>query len=174
MGPPGHLAVGFAAKRFAPRTPLWLLLSAAMAADILFYVFMALGMESEGIKTTDLQNGVVIVSPGSLAWSHGLLMSIVWMLLVGSIVLLVLHEWRIGIVVGLVVFSHWVLDFIVHVPDLPLLFDGSALVGLGMWGSGPGLIMSAVLEFALLAGGIAIYRADRKRRRTAESREQAD
>jgi hypothetical protein len=56
---------------------------------------------------------------------------------------------------------------IVHSADLPLLFEGSATVGLGLWASGPGFIASVVLEFALLAGGVAIYLVARKRRSAA-------
>jgi hypothetical protein len=56
-----------------------------------------------------------------------------------------------------------VLDFIVHLPDLPLFFDGSPKVGLGLWATGLGLIVSGVLEVALLAGGVAIYIVTRKR-----------
>jgi hypothetical protein len=56
-----------------------------------------------------------------------------------------------------------VLDFIVHGPDLPLLFGGSPLVGLGLWTSGPGLIISGILELGLLAGGIAVYLVTRRR-----------
>ena len=69
---------------------------------------------------------------------------------------------RTSIVIGLVVFSHWVLDFIVHLPDLPLLFDGSPLLGLDLWGSGSGLIISIILEIVLLAAGVAIYTVTRK------------
>jgi hypothetical protein len=57
-----------------------------------------------------------------------------------------------------------VLDLIVHLPDLPLLFEGSPLLGLGLWGSGPGLVISGILELALLAGGIAVYVITRKQK----------
>lgn len=66
-------------------------------------------------------------------------------------------------VLGLVVFSHWVLDWIVHPADLPLLLDDSPKVGLGLWTSGPGLVASMVLELALFVGGIAVYVLYRRR-----------
>jgi hypothetical protein len=59
--------------------------------------------------------------------------------------------------IGFVVFSHWILDFIVHPPDLPLFLSGSPKLGLGLWTSGFGLILSGVLEVVLLAGGIVVY-----------------
>ena len=58
---------------------------------------------------------------------------------------------------ALVVFSHWVLDFIVHAPDLPLLFENSPKVGLGLWTTGPGFIASLMLEIILVIGGLIIY-----------------
>jgi hypothetical protein len=70
---------------------------------------------------------------------------------------------RTGVVFGLVVVSHWILDIIVHVPDLPLFFEGSPLLGLGLWGSVPGLIAATVLEIVLLAGGILIYVTPRRK-----------
>lgn len=91
-------------------------------------------------------------------------MSLVWSVVAAVIAYLIYRDRRTSSVVGLVVFSHWVLDFIVHPGELPLLFNGSPMVGLGLWTSGPGLIISIILEFALLAGGIALYLFARKRR----------
>jgi hypothetical protein len=58
--------------------------------------------------------------------------------------------------VGLLVLSHWVLDFIVY-RNLPLLFDDSRKVGLGLITSGPGFIAGIVLDIGLIAAGIGIY-----------------
>jgi hypothetical protein len=70
---------------------------------------------------------------------------------------LIQHNKRNAMVIGLVVFSHWLLDFIVHLPDLPLVLNDSPKVGLGLWGSGVGLAASGVLELLLLIFGISIY-----------------
>jgi hypothetical protein len=164
MGPPGHLGIGFAAKSAAPKAPLWVLLVATETLDLLSFLFMAVGIESMGVTTADLNRGIQILTPASIAWSHGLLMSVVWSVLAGAIAYLFYRDRRTGIVVGLLVLSHWVLDLIVHLPDLPLLFDGSPLLGLGLWGSGPGLVISGILELVLLAGGVAIYMTTRKRK----------
>ena len=164
MGPPGHLGIGFAARRVAPKVPLWVLLVATEVLDLLSFLFMAIGIERMGTTTVDLSQGIQYLSPASVPWSHGLFMSLVWSVLAGGIAYLVYRDRRTGVVLGLVVFSHWVLDLIVHLPDLPLLFEGSPLLGLGLWGSGPGLVISGILELALLAGGIAIYVITRKRK----------
>jgi hypothetical protein len=69
---------------------------------------------------------------------------------------------RASFFIGLAVFSHWVLDFIVHRPDLPL-YDNTAKVGLGLWNY-PGWAFG--LEAALLFGGIVAYLRLRPTRRT--------
>ena len=163
MGP-GHLAVGLAAKPAAPNLLLIFLLIACEALDLLSILFTFIGIEDIGISQTDLTQGVTIIVPGSIAWSHGLFMSITWSFLFAALAYLVFKDRQVGMIIGLVVFSHWILDFIVHGPDLPLFFKGSQTVGLGLWSSGPGLIISIILEFVLIAGGIAIYLVDRRRR----------
>ena len=163
MGP-GHLGVAFAAKPLAPKAPLWMLLVASEALDLLCFGFVTLGLEKTAVSKTDFQHGVQTITPGSIPWSHGLFMSIIWSMFFTAIAYLVFKNWRTSGMIGLVVFSHWVLDFIVHPPDLPLFFRNSLELGLGLWTSGPGLILSAVSEFVLLGGGIAIYLISRKRK----------
>ncbi|MBN1122552.1 MAG: hypothetical protein JXJ17_15860 [Anaerolineae bacterium] len=162
MGP-GHFGIGFAAKPAAPKAPLWALLLATELLDILSIAFLTLGIEQASVTETTLSQGLVYKSIGYIPWSHGLLMSIVWSLLAAGITCLISKDIKTGGIMGLAVFSHWVLDFIVHGPDLPLLFGGSPMTGLGLWTSGPGLIISAILELVILAGGIAIYIITRKR-----------
>jgi hypothetical protein len=162
MGP-GHFGVAFAAKTVAPKAPLWALLVASETLDLLSFGFMAAGIENAGVSQSSVTQGVQILSPASIPWSHGLFMSLVWSVLAGGIAYLLLHDRPASAAIGLVVFSHWVLDFIVHGPDLPLFFSNSPKVGFGLWMSGPGLVISAILELVILAGGIAIYVVTRKR-----------
>jgi hypothetical protein len=166
MGP-GHLGVAFAAKPLAPKAPLWTLLVASEALDLLSFGFIATGMEKVAVRQIDFKNGLQIITPGWIPWSHGLFMSVVWSMLFAAIAYPIFKDWKASGMIGLVVFSHWILDFIVHPPDLPVLFRNSPELGLGLWTSGPGLILSMVLEFALLIGGVAIYFAWRKQRKVA-------
>lgn len=163
MGPPGHLAIGFAAKAVTPKVPLWVLLFASWLLDVLSIAFVALGIEDTGVSQSDFSQGVQMITPGSISWSHGLVMSIFWSVAFGTVTFIFFRDRRTSIILGLVVFSHWILDFIVHPPHLPLFGDGSFNLGLGLWTSGPGLIVSILLEFILLAGGLAIYLTARKR-----------
>ena len=154
----GHIAVGFAAKRVAPKASLGVLLLSATALDTLCGVFLL-----TGIERTD-PSGV-----SHIPWSHGLLMAVIWSLVGLGLAYLVSRDRRTSVVIGLLVFSHWVLDFISHPmgmgrelpPDLPLLFGGSAKVGLGLYNSIPAAI---VTDFGLLIGGIIIYLVSTKPR----------
>ena len=162
MGPIGHTAIAFAAKRVAPRVPLLALIVATEILDLLTYVFLALGIESLGASRTDLASGVVMQVPASIPWSHGLLMALVWSSLAAVIGLLSFRDRRSAAIIGLLVLSHWILDFVVHPRELPLLLQGSPLLGLCLWCSGPGLIAAGILEFALFAFGLGLYLSYRK------------
>ena len=147
----GHIGVGLAAKPLAPKVPLGALLLSVTAVDTLCGVFMAVGLES-----VDANGNSVI------PWSHGLFMSLIWPIVGFAIAFAVFRDRRAAIVIGLLVFSHWVLDFISHPmglgrdlpPDLPLLFEGSPKVGLGLYNS---VVAALITEFGLFIGGIAVY-----------------
>jgi hypothetical protein len=162
VGPIGHFSVGLAVKPGVPVVPLRVLLLAAWLLDILAIALGLAGVERGG-------------SDGN-PWSHGLLMSIVWSILATILIAHMYRDRRAGVVVGLVVFSHWLLDFVSHpIPfssfswrswqwdygrplpsDLPLLFGGSPRVGLGLYNS-ISAVQATALEFGMLILGAAIY-----------------
>jgi hypothetical protein len=153
----GHLAPAFAAKPLAPKAPLWVLLIAGETNDLLYLLFSSAGLERQAvIASMDFNQGVKYLTPVSSPWSHGLFMSIVWAVTAAVIAFLVCRDRRTSGVIGLVVFSHWLLDFLMH-SNLPLFLDGSPLVGLGLENSGAGFLFMTVLDLLLLAGGIGIY-----------------
>ncbi len=156
MGP-GHFGIALAVKPLASKVPLWSLLVGSEALDLLCFGFIYLGIEKTGASQVDLQHGIQMVTPGAIFLSHGLLMSVVWSAAGAGIIYLLLRDRRASALFGLTIFSHWILDSIVHLPDLPLAFAGSPQVGLGLWGSGPGLIISGLLELFLIAGGLFLY-----------------
>lgn len=158
----GHLAAGFAAKPVTSNVPLWVLLMAAETNDILYFLFSSVGIESKaGIAVMDFNQGVKYLTPVSNPWSHGLFMSAIWAMIAAAIAFLVYRDRRTSGVIGLVVFSHWLLDFLMH-SNLPLFLDGSPLVGLGLENSGTGFLFMTVLDLLLLAVGIALYGRARK------------
>jgi len=160
----GHLAPGFAAKSVTPQAPLWLLLIAGETNDILYFLFSFLGIEQKAVITImNFDQGVKYLTPGSNPWSHGLFMSMIWAIIAAAIAFLFYRDRRTSAVIGLVVFSHWVLDFLMH-SNLPLLFDGSPQVGLGLENSGIGFLFMTALDLVLLAAGIAVYFKTRKQK----------
>ncbi len=161
MDPIAHASIGLMAKPTVPKAPLWVLLAATQAPDLLFFAFEAAGLEHQAVTHVDFGQGLSYLSPATIHWSHGLFMCIVWSIVAAALAFLFYRDRRTGIVVGLMVFSHWVLDFIVY-PNIPLLFDGSPLIGLGLITSGTGFIMGILLEIVLIVGGIAIYVRTRK------------
>jgi hypothetical protein len=122
-------------------------------------------------------------------WSHGRFMALVWSGAAAVLALRILRSFGAGVVVGMVVFSHWVLDFICHpIPfpsfswrtwqwsfghplpsDLPLLFAGSPKVGLGLYNS-ISAVQATALELGMFILGAAVHVAYlARKRRTRES-----
>jgi hypothetical protein len=149
----GHFAVGFAAKRVAPRTSLGTLFAAAQLLDLVWPALVLLGVE-----TVRVDPGNTAFTPldfVSYPWTHSLLAVLVW----GGAFSLAYRarggSARGSWVVGALVVSHWVLDLVSHRPDLPLA-PGAAKVGLGLWNSVPATV---VVEGALFAAGAYLYAA---------------
>ena len=150
MSPTGHLAIGFAAKKYAPQIPVFVFLIAAYAIDLLYFIFLAIG-----IDTLDYD-----------PWSHSLLMAVIWSISAALITLFFSKKLQSGIVIGLVVFSHWILDFIVW-DNLPVFFDKTNRVGLGLYDKigfsltglklDSGSILAASIEMSMLLIGLAVY-----------------
>ncbi len=148
----GHFGVAFAAKKIAPKTSLGTLILAAQFLDFLWPLFLLLGVEHVRIAP-----GITRVSPldfNHYPISHSLLMAVVWALAFGGIYYALRRNMRSAVVVGAAVLSHWVLDFIVHRPDLQLYPGGAARAGLGLWNSWMATIAAEVLCFG---AGLWIY-----------------
>ena len=150
----GHYGVSFAAKRVAPSVPLWTLFVAVQLLDVFWAPCVLLGIERVRIVP-----GITASNPLDLyymPYTHSLLAAILW----SAGALLVYRRFarrvageKAGVVVALAVLSHWILDFLVHRPDLPL-YDNAAKVGLGLWNVPP---VAFGLEAALLFGGMWLY-----------------
>ena len=159
----GHFAAGFAAKAAAPEVPLWVLLAASETNDILYFLFTSTGVEQKAAMTMDFEHGVRYLAPVVSPWSHGLFMSVIWSLAAGLIAFLVYRNGRTAGVIGLTVFSHWLLDLVMHA-NLPVFFDKSMRLGLGLENSGAGLLFMTILDLLLLGVGIVIYWNAQKRK----------
>jgi len=154
----GHFALGFAAKRAAPRLSLATLFAAAQFADLLWPFLLAAGVEQVRIVP-----GITAFTPLdfiSYPYSHSLLALVIWGVLFGGICAVIVRDRRVTLVVAALVVSHWVLDWITHRPDMPL-YPGSVKVGLGLWNSVPATV---ALETVMFVAGVWMYaRATRAR-----------
>lgn len=150
----GHYGPSYVAKSQDTSIPLWVLFVAVQFLDVLWGVFVLLGIEKVRIVP-----GITATNPLDLyfmPYSHGLVAALLWSVAAG----VAYRTWKgrgstiyAGFIVGAAVFSHWILDFMVHRPDLPLVGDRFK-VGLGLWNR-PAAALA--LEIAFLFGGLALY-----------------
>lgn len=145
----GHYGVSFAVKRSDPAIPLWVLFVAVQLLDVAWAPLVLLGIEKVRIVP-----GITRSNPLDLyymPYTHGLVAALVWSVGAGVLYRIVARRGatRSAALVGCAVFSHWLLDFVVHRPDLPL-YDDTAKVGLGLWNL-PAAAFG--LEAVLLFGG---------------------
>jgi len=149
----GHYGPSFACKAWKPVVPLWVLFIAVQLVDIVWAVLVLLGIEKVRIVP-----GITATNPFDLYYmpfTHSLPGAIFWAVGAAAVYRAVApaQKWTAAVIVGGAVFSHWVLDLVVHRPDLPL-YDDAYKVGFGLWNY-PAIAF--LLEIALLFGGIAFY-----------------
>jgi len=148
----GHVALALAAKKKAPELSLGWTLAAVIFLDLLWPIFILLGIEQVAIGSAT--GGFDQLTFLSYPWSHSLWMSVGW-----GVALWQIARWR-GIsnrsatLLCFLVVSHWLLDFVSHAPDMPLSPWGGPKVGLGLWGSIP---LTLIVEGGLLVAGLWIY-----------------
>lgn len=147
----GHFGVGLAAKKASPETPLPFLFVACQFLDLLWPVLTVTGLETAAIHhSLPTFNGLDLIH---VPYSHSLGMSLIWSAGFGLGVWAVRRSRRAAGIVAAVVFSHWILDYLTHIPDLPLWF-GAEKVGLGLWKSA---IATFVIESLIFFAGVVLY-----------------
>lgn len=147
----GHFAAGLAAKKFDERPSLGTMFIATQFIDLLWPFLLLFGIER------------VKIDPGNTAFtpldfiyypfSHGFVSVFIWALLFAGVYYALKKNRKGALVLGGLVMSHWILDFLTHRPDLPILWSGFK-VGLGMWNS---VIFTLIFEGALFTGGAYLY-----------------
>ena len=149
----GHFAVGLAAKRVVPRASLGTLLAAAQLADLLWPVFLLVHAEHVLIRPGATTAAPLVFT--SYPYSHSLVALAVWAtLFAAGYAVARRNGWAVPLVIFGLVLSHWVLDWVMHVPDMPVTLTGPARLGLGVWRSLP---LTLVLELGTFAAGAVIY-----------------
>jgi hypothetical protein len=148
----GHYGVAFAAKTAAPRVPLGVYFIAVQLLDVLFSLFLFVGIERMRIVPGYTQYNPYVLY--FMPYTHGLVGSLGWSLVGGSAWYLARRNAREALVVAGAVFSHFVLDVPVHTPDMPLLGNNSYKLGLGLWNHWQ---WALALELVILIGGWALW-----------------
>lgn len=149
----GHY--GPAAAAAGGRIKLWHAVLAVQVLDLLWAPFILLGVESARVVP-----GITAANPLDLyhmPWTHSLPMALVWSVTAGGAYALVRRSAGLvgGLIIGALVFSHWITDYWMHRPDLELWFGGPK-VGLGLWNNLP---LAISVELGLFAVGVMIYLA---------------
>jgi hypothetical protein len=149
----GHYAASLALKTLEKRASLGVLFLAVQFVDILFFPFVLLGIERMNIveKFTQSTHFELEYMP----YTHSLIGSLFW---AGAAYALfrwgIVQNKSVAMMVALAVFSHWLLDLVVHTPDLPLWSDTSLKLGFGLWNNA---VMTYALEAVLLLSALWLY-----------------
>jgi FtsH-binding integral membrane protein len=153
----GHFAAGMMAKKVQPSISLGTLFLAAQFLDLLWPTLLLLDVEHVAIAP-----GISKVTPLDFTdypISHSLLMVIGWSLIFSVVYYLISKNRTGSILLGTLVLSHWILDLVVHIPDLPLYPGDSPKVGLGLWNS---TLLTILVEGVIFISGIWIYLKTKK------------
>jgi hypothetical protein len=151
----GHYGVALALKRAEPKLSLGTLFVAVQLADLLWGIFLLLGWEHARI----VPDSVIPFEFLDYPISHSLVGLLVWSLVAAALYYSwptrdTTRHWQAAAIVGVAVLSHFPLDVLVHLPDLPITGNDSPKLGLGLWNY-PMASMGAELLFLLV--GVALY-----------------
>jgi hypothetical protein len=151
----GHVGTALAIGRAERGVSVGVFIAAALLLDFFLWLFVLLGWESVLIPVNFAStHQPKFVFP----YSHGLLASVVWAALAGVVAFFLYSRlrtrWRVAALVAVAVWSHWVLDALVHRPELPLAGAGSHLVGLSLWNK---MSFALGLETALVIAGLYLF-----------------
>ena len=152
----GHYSVAFATRTDRNKIPLWVLFIAVQFLDYIWATLVLLGVEK--LRVIKGFTAGSMIDSYYHPYSHSLIAALIWS---GIGAVIYKFVWRArassaaALLVGLAVFSHWILDFIAHPRDLAI-YDNTWKVGLGLWNYRDA---EFALEMALLAAGILLYLA---------------
>lgn len=146
----GHAALALAARRKAPAVSLGVLVAASYGLDLAWPLFVIAGIES--VRVDPGNTAFTPLDFESYPWTHSLVLTLGWAALAGAAAWLFTKNRRGALVVSVLVFSHWVLDFLTHRPDLPLWpGEGAPKAGLGLWNSVAGTYLVEGTLFVVCA-----------------------
>src|SRR5882762_2826810 len=163
----GHYSVAFVAKSDNNKIPLWVLFVAVQFLDYIWATLVLLGIEK--LRVIKGFTAGSMLDSYFHPYSHSLITALIWSVIAGLVYKgvcsrhpfdsaqgrLSRYSKSAPFIIGLAVFSHWILDLVAHPRDLPI-YDNAAKVGFGLWNYRD---PEFALEIALLALGIVLYLA---------------
>jgi len=153
----GHYSVAFACRTERNKIPLWVLFVAVQFLDYIWATLVLLAIEK--LRVIKGFTAGSMLDSYFHPYSHSLVTAVIWSVVAASIYKAVcsrhgcLYTKSAPLIIGIAVFSHWILDLIAHPRDLAI-YDNTWKVGFGLWNYRE---PEFALEIALLAAGIALY-----------------
>jgi hypothetical protein len=153
----GHYSVAFAAKSEKNKIPLWVLFIAVQFLDYIWATLVLLGIEK--VRVIKGFTAGSMLDSYFHPYSHSLITAILWSCVAAVVCkpicrsLGFTYTKSASLIIGVAVFSHWILDLIAHPRDLAI-YDNTWKVGFGLWNYRD---PEFVLEIGLLGVGILLY-----------------
>jgi hypothetical protein len=152
----GHVGAALAIGRAAREVNVGVFVGAALLLDLVLWLLVLLGVESVAVPSdfaSTHQPGFVF------PYSHSLLAGVLWSAIAGATAFLACSDhpplkWRAAVLIAAAVFSHWLLDALVHRPEMPLTGGTSPMVGLALWNS---LYAALGVEALVVATGLYLF-----------------
>ena len=148
----GHYALALSAKKIDSLPSLAVMFIAVQLLDLLWPIFVL-----TGIETFEIEVGNTVLTPlnfTSYPYSHSLFMAIIWAVFFAIIYFIFTRNKKSSVLLGSLVLSHWILDFIAHRPDLPLSPFSNFKVGLSLWNMP---VIEIILELGIFLTGVYLY-----------------
>lgn len=148
----GHFAPAFIAAAVSPERPrLGTMFVAAQLVDWGFFALALVGVEH--MRIDPAASVMVPFDLYDMPYTHSLIGTAIWAATCLGVIAVHQRNLAVGALAGLVVLSHWLLDWVVHVPDLT--WDGTPpKMGLGLWNY-PWVAIP--LELGLTLGAFVFY-----------------
>jgi hypothetical protein len=147
----GHYAPAFIAATARKAPPLAVLMVGTQLIDFGFFTFSLLGIEHfrlvPGITASNW------LDLFDMPYTHSLLGTCVWAAGFAALVGLIMRSRPAALITAAMVISHWLVDLLVHRPDLTLAGSPPKL-GFGLWNMP---MIEKPLELALAFGSLAFF-----------------
>jgi hypothetical protein len=152
----GHVGAALVIGRAERRINVGAFVFAALLLDVVLWIFVLLGWETATIPPDFARTHQALFE---FPYSHGLAATLAWSVLAGAVLAFAfarapVNKPRAAVLIGAAVFSHWLLDALVHVPEMPLVGAASTKVGLGLWQSLP---LGLAVEAIVVVLGVCLY-----------------